>query len=208
MRLGRTTSTEFYNKVVSQLEAGEVRETFGRHLAHYVHSTNKHLYPMLRHRRAKKRMHANRGPALRLRVRGSFQNCDRRAGGGGFGAGKHQRGRLLRLKEMLEAKTRLDWGTRMEKIAEKDRNTAERDRAAGSRHEGNPWALGRKGCNQNRCPKSPSGRRTQKNEELAGKFLLVLECRDTQTGRKRVVAEGQKKTKRFVFGRKVAWKES
>ena len=49
MRLGRTTSTEFYNKVVSQLEAGEVRETFGRHLAHYVHSTNKHLYPMLRH---------------------------------------------------------------------------------------------------------------------------------------------------------------
>ena len=49
MRLGRTTSTKFYNKVVSQLEAGEVRETFGRHLAHYVHSTNKHLYPMLRH---------------------------------------------------------------------------------------------------------------------------------------------------------------
>ena len=49
MRLGRTTSTEFYNKVVSQLEAGEVRETFGRHLAHHVHSTNKHLYPMLRH---------------------------------------------------------------------------------------------------------------------------------------------------------------
>ena len=26
-----------------------MRETFGRHLAHYVHSTNKHLYPMLRH---------------------------------------------------------------------------------------------------------------------------------------------------------------
>ena len=89
-------------------------------------------------RRAKKRMKAYRGPAVRLGVRGSFQNCDRRAGGGGFGAGKHQRGRLLRLKEMLEAKTRLDWGTRMEKIAEKDRNTAERDRAAGSRHEGNP----------------------------------------------------------------------
>ena len=44
----------------------------------------------------------------------------------------------------------------------------------------------------------------QKNEELAGKFLLVLECRDTQTDRKRVVAEGQKKTKRFVFGRNVA----
>lgn len=44
----------------------------------------------------------------------------------------------------------------------------------------------------------------KKNEELAGKFLLVLECRDTQTDRKRVVAEGQKKTKRFVFGRKVA----
>ena len=94
----------------------------------------------------------------------------------------------------------------MEKIPEKDRNTAERDRAAGSRHEGNPRALGRKGCNQNRCRKSPSGRRTQKNAELAGKVLLVLGCRDTETGRKRVVTAEQKKTKRFVFGRQVAWK--
>ena len=42
--------------------------------------------------RAKKGMHADRGLAVRLRVRGSFQNCDRRACGWGFGAGKHQRG--------------------------------------------------------------------------------------------------------------------
>lgn len=44
-------------------------------------------------------MNADRGPAVRLRVRGSFQNCDRRAGDGGFGAGKHQRGRLLRQRD-------------------------------------------------------------------------------------------------------------
>ena len=45
----RTTSTKFYNKVVSQFEAGDVRETFGGHLAHYVGSTNKHLRRTLLH---------------------------------------------------------------------------------------------------------------------------------------------------------------
>ena len=42
-RNGRTASTKFYNKVVRQIEAGDVREPFGGHLAHYVDSTNRHL---------------------------------------------------------------------------------------------------------------------------------------------------------------------
>ena len=46
---GHTTSTKFYNKVVSQFEAGEVRETFRGHLAHYAHSANKHLHRTLLH---------------------------------------------------------------------------------------------------------------------------------------------------------------
>ena len=33
-RNGSTTSTKFYNKVVSQFEAGDVQESFGDHLAH------------------------------------------------------------------------------------------------------------------------------------------------------------------------------
>ena len=42
-RNGRTTSTKFYNKVVCQFEAVDVRESFGGHLAHYIDSTNRHL---------------------------------------------------------------------------------------------------------------------------------------------------------------------
>ena len=48
-RNGRITSTKFYNKVVSQFEAGDVRETLGGHLTHYVDSTNKHLRRTLLH---------------------------------------------------------------------------------------------------------------------------------------------------------------
>ena len=48
-RNGRTTSTKFYNKGVSQFEARDVQETFGGHLAHYVDSTNKHLRRTLLH---------------------------------------------------------------------------------------------------------------------------------------------------------------
>ena len=42
-RNGRTASTKFYNKVVCQFEAVDVRESFGGHLAHYIDSTNRHL---------------------------------------------------------------------------------------------------------------------------------------------------------------------
>ena len=48
-RNGRTTSTKFYNNVVSQFEAGDVRESFGGHLAHYVDSTNRNLRRTLLH---------------------------------------------------------------------------------------------------------------------------------------------------------------
>ena len=42
-RNGRTASTKFYNKVMCQFEAVDVRESFGGHLAHYIDSTNRHL---------------------------------------------------------------------------------------------------------------------------------------------------------------------
>ena len=42
-RNGRTASTKFYNKVVCQFEAVDVRESFGGHLAHYIDSTDRHL---------------------------------------------------------------------------------------------------------------------------------------------------------------------
>ena len=42
-RNGRTASTKFYNKVVCQFEAVDVRESYGGHLAHYIDSTNRHL---------------------------------------------------------------------------------------------------------------------------------------------------------------------
>ena len=48
-RNGRTTSTKFCNKVVWQFEAGDVRESFGDHLAHYVDSPNRHLRRTLLH---------------------------------------------------------------------------------------------------------------------------------------------------------------
>ena len=48
-RNGHTTFTKFYNKVLCQFEAGNVRESFGGHLAHYVDSTNRHLRRTLLH---------------------------------------------------------------------------------------------------------------------------------------------------------------
>ena len=42
-RNGRRTATKFYNKDISQIEAGKIRESFGGHLAHLVDSTNRHL---------------------------------------------------------------------------------------------------------------------------------------------------------------------
>ena len=90
-RNGRTTSTKFYNKVVSQFEAGDVQETFGGHLAHYVDSTNKHLRRNFYNQSAKKGLHAGRDSAVCLGGGGSFQNCGGRAGGGGFGVGEHRR---------------------------------------------------------------------------------------------------------------------
>ena len=54
-RNGCTASTKLYNKVVCQFEAGEVRESFGGHLAHYVDSTNKHLRQTLLHPDVQKR---------------------------------------------------------------------------------------------------------------------------------------------------------
>ena len=48
-RNGKTASTKFYNKVVCQFKAGDVREFFRGHLAHYVDSTNSHLRRSLLH---------------------------------------------------------------------------------------------------------------------------------------------------------------
>ena len=40
---GYTTRTKIYNKIVSNFEAGEIREQFGGHLADYVDCPNEHL---------------------------------------------------------------------------------------------------------------------------------------------------------------------
>ena len=48
-RNGRTTSTKLYNKFVSQIEAGDVRGTFGGHMVGTVDSTNHHLQRTLFH---------------------------------------------------------------------------------------------------------------------------------------------------------------
>ena len=48
-RNGRTTSKKFYSKDISQIEAGEIRETFGEHLAHLVDSPNQHQRRTLAH---------------------------------------------------------------------------------------------------------------------------------------------------------------
>ena len=48
-RNARTASTKFYNKVVCQFEAGDVREPFGGHLTHYIDSTNRHLRRTMLH---------------------------------------------------------------------------------------------------------------------------------------------------------------
>ena len=54
-RNARTASTKFYNKVVCQFEAGDVREPFGGHLAHYIDSTNRHLRRTMLHPDVQKR---------------------------------------------------------------------------------------------------------------------------------------------------------
>ena len=46
---GRTTTTKFYNKFVSQIEAGDVRSQFGGHMSGVVASTNEHLRQTLAH---------------------------------------------------------------------------------------------------------------------------------------------------------------
>ncbi|EDO31068.1 predicted protein [Nematostella vectensis] len=46
---GYTVRTKLYNKVVSNFEAGEVREPIGGHLADYVDCPNKHLGQTFRH---------------------------------------------------------------------------------------------------------------------------------------------------------------
>ena len=48
-RNSRATSTKFYSKDISQIEAGEIRETFGGHLAHLADSPNQHLRRTLAH---------------------------------------------------------------------------------------------------------------------------------------------------------------
>ena len=48
-RNGRATSTNFYSKDIWQIEAGEIRETFGGHLAHLADSPNQHLRRTLAH---------------------------------------------------------------------------------------------------------------------------------------------------------------
>ena len=45
----RALSTKFYNKLVSQIEAGDVRGTFGGHMSGLVASTNQHLRQTLAH---------------------------------------------------------------------------------------------------------------------------------------------------------------
>ena len=46
---GHTARTKIYNKAVSQLEAGEVNETFGGHLADYVDCLNQHMRRTFEH---------------------------------------------------------------------------------------------------------------------------------------------------------------
>ena len=46
---------KFYNKIVSNLEAGEVRQSFGGHIYDYVHSSNERLRRLFWHPDAKKR---------------------------------------------------------------------------------------------------------------------------------------------------------
>ena len=46
---GRATTTKFYNKFVSQIEAGDVRSQFGGHMSGVVASTNEHLRQTLAH---------------------------------------------------------------------------------------------------------------------------------------------------------------
>ena len=48
-RNGRKTKTKFYNKDISQIEAGDIQKPFGGHLAHLVDSTNQHLRRTLAH---------------------------------------------------------------------------------------------------------------------------------------------------------------
>ena len=45
----RTIATKFYNKIVSQIEAGDVRKGFEGHAAHLLESTNQHLRRTLAH---------------------------------------------------------------------------------------------------------------------------------------------------------------
>ena len=45
----RAVSTKFYNKLVAQIEAGDVRGTFGGHMSGLVASTNQHLRQTLAH---------------------------------------------------------------------------------------------------------------------------------------------------------------
>ena len=51
----RTASTKFYNKVVCQFEAGDVREPIGGHLAHYTDNTNRHLRRNMLHQDVQRR---------------------------------------------------------------------------------------------------------------------------------------------------------
>lgn len=46
---GRVARTKIYNKVVSNFEAGEIRETFGGHLAEYADCPNKQLRQTFQH---------------------------------------------------------------------------------------------------------------------------------------------------------------
>ena len=46
---GKTARTKIYNKVVSQIEAGEVNEVFGGHLADYVNCPNQHMRRTFEH---------------------------------------------------------------------------------------------------------------------------------------------------------------
>lgn len=46
---GHTARTKIYNKVVSNFEAGEIRETFGGHLAEYADCPNQHLRKTFQH---------------------------------------------------------------------------------------------------------------------------------------------------------------
>ena len=48
-RNSHRTKTKFYNKDISQIEAGDIQKPFGEHLAHLVDSTNEHLRRTLAH---------------------------------------------------------------------------------------------------------------------------------------------------------------